>query len=69
MAEEKAYYRHVGEYSQRQGYLGESRVMTRLSWALGAERDRQEEGRERNQVSAAGRPKVKGKGSQNVWII
>ena len=32
MGEEKVYWGYVGEHSQRQGYLGESRVdMTRLS--------------------------------------
>ena len=31
MVEEKVYYRYVGEHSQRQGHLGESRVVMTLS--------------------------------------
>ena len=31
MVEEKVYYRYVGEHSQRQGHLGESRVNMTLS--------------------------------------
>ena len=38
MVEEKVYYRHVGEHSQRQRHLGESRVdMTRLSCTMWGE--------------------------------
>lgn len=54
---EKVYYRSVGENSQRQGPVGESRVvMTRLSWAMEGKRKGDE--REQNQVQQPGGPKV-----------
>lgn len=31
MAEEKVYYSYVGEHSERQGHLGESRVVMTLN--------------------------------------
>lgn len=34
MLEEYLYFRYVGEHSQRQGPLGESRVDMTLIWAL-----------------------------------
>ena len=43
---EKVYYRHVGEYSQRQGHLGESRVDMTLSHVRrGAAEERDRRGR------------------------
>lgn len=54
---EKVYYRSVRENSQRQGPVGESRVvMTRLSWAMEGKRKGDE--REQNQVQQPGGPKV-----------
>jgi hypothetical protein len=57
--------RYVGEHSQRQEHLEESRMdMTRLSWAmLRAGRGMEKEG----PSAAFGRPKVQS--SQNGWII
>jgi hypothetical protein len=40
---EKVYYRHVGEYSQRQAHLGESRVIVTLRGEGGGEEMEREE--------------------------
>lgn len=66
MVEEKAYYRCVGEHSQRWGHLGWSGAdITKLSWALL---------RDECQVSEMGtrcssqKAKVTKLPSKNVWI-
>lgn len=61
---EKVNCRFVGEHSQRQGHLRESRVdVNSLSWAMC--------GRERGEPGAAARrPRgTKKAGNQNGWII
>ena len=57
MVEETAYCRSVGEHSQKQGHLGESRVdRARLSWVMW-EKERGK-GREKETGAVARRPKI-----------
>lgn len=59
MVEEKAYSTYVGEYNQRQGHLGESRVvMTRLSWYHVGRGERRRRGKRGKHIYQPGCPKV-----------
>lgn len=53
MAEQKVYYQHVGDHSQSQGPLGESRVDITLSCAVWETRT------EGDQVQHPGAPQIK----------
>lgn len=58
------------EHSQREGHQGKSRVdITRLSWALWGEEERQGEKRGGNQVQKPGGQRYKRAGNQNAWSI
>jgi hypothetical protein len=59
MAEQKVYYRPVGDHSQGQGPLGESRVDITLSCAVWERGDRKEEGTEGGQVQHPGAPQIR----------
>lgn len=52
MVEEHIYYRYVGNHSQRQGYLGDSRMNMTLSHVR-----RQKKRREENEMNLSGGPK------------
>ena len=74
MVEKKVYCLYVGEHSQRQGHLGESRVdMTRLSWAIW-QRGSRRGGERCKSNTAARRPKetktkTKRAGNLNGWVM
>lgn len=55
---EKVYYRHVGEYSQRQAHLGESRVIVTLRGEGGGEEMEREENQDPGYLSWAGHPNL-----------
>lgn len=66
VVKEKVYCEYMGEHSQSQGPLGESKVDMTLSWAMGGDRveEREEPG------AATRRPRgTKRIGNQNAWII
>lgn len=54
MVEEEGYCSYVGECSQRQDYLGESRVHGQAELGLWGEGEGKGEGRERDQVQQLG---------------
>jgi hypothetical protein len=68
MVEEEVCCRYVGEQSQRQRHLGESRVdMSRLNWAMWG--DGEGKGERGIRYSSQEAKSTKEEETQNVWII